>query len=500
MRRNRDVTGVGQKMARGATWMVAFRFADRSFGIVSTAILARLLIPADFGLVAMAMSVIAILELMGAFGFDFALITRPSAERRHYDTAWTFNALFGLFCALALLLLAYPAAAFFHEPRLAPVVLVLAISSLIQGFENVGVVAFRKELQFDREFRFLMVKRLATFAATIPLAFLFRSYWALVVGILVGRTTSVAMSYLAHPYRPRFSLAARSELLQFSKWLLINNLLVFGRERGGDIIVGRIAGPASLGIYNMAYELSFLPATDLVAPINRAVFPGYTKVAADPAVLRDHFLRVMALIALLVIPAGLGITATAALFVPLLLGEKWDAAIPIVQILGIAGMIGAAQTNFGSLYIAIGRPRITSIVTLIHVGLLLPSLIVLTSAYGTIGSAAAVVSVAAVMVAVSLRFLAAAVSATLRDLWRVLHRPAIAGACMFAVVKEVIIPTFPVAGTSSRAAVLLLCVAAGAATYAATVWALWKIQRCPAGVEQDLLAQWRQRLAQRPAT
>src|SRR5690606_34676539 len=108
----------------------------------------------------MAWSLIAVIELLGTFSFDIPLIQYRNAVRRHYDTAWTFNVIFGTGSAAALLLLAFPIPDFYDEPRLPAVVAVLAFGSLVQGMENIGVVDFRKEMRFDKEFRFMLGKKL----------------------------------------------------------------------------------------------------------------------------------------------------------------------------------------------------------------------------------------------------------------------------------------------------------------------------------------------------
>lgn len=474
-------------MVRGAIWMVLFKFIDRGLGLISTMILARLLVPEDFGLIAMAMSLVAILEVFGAFGFDMALITNPAAERRHYDTAWTFNVLFGLVCGLALLALALPAAGFFHETRLVPIVVVLAAASLVQGFENIGVVAFRKELRFDKEFRFLLGKRFAGLAVSIPLALVWQSYWALVAGILAGRITNVLLSYYVHPYRPRWSLAARGELLHFSKWLLLNNLLVFGRERSGDFAIGRLAGPRSLGLYSVGYELSYLPATELVAPINRAVFPAYAQMAAQLDLLKEHFLRVLGVIAVMVLPAGAGIALTAHLFVPLLLGPKWLDAVLIIQILALSGTLGALQTNFGAVYLAIGRPRITTEMMALNLLILIPLLIVLTRAQGPVGAAWSVLVTSLLMVGANVWRLVTTLDLHVTRLIAGLHRPLVAVLIMAATIVS--LPGFDTGmpATGSHALLLLGAVVTGAITYIAALLGLWILENRPAGAERDLL-------------
>ena len=177
---------IGTKIAKGAIWMVLFKLIERSVGLISTLILVRLLIPEDFGLLAMALSITTALELLGAFGFDMALIQNQKAGRDHYNTAWTFNVIFAFSSAAILVAIAIPAAIFYHEPRLEAVIYFLALGSFVKGFENIGVVAFRKELEFNKEFKFLIGKKIASFAITVPLAFILKSYWALVFGILVG--------------------------------------------------------------------------------------------------------------------------------------------------------------------------------------------------------------------------------------------------------------------------------------------------------------------------
>jgi O-antigen/teichoic acid export membrane protein len=136
--------GIGRKMAKGAAWMVGFKLLERSIGLISTIILARLLIPEDFGLIAMANAVIAVAELLQAFSFDVALIQNQQATREDYDTAWTLNILLAASCAVLLAAAAYPLSVFYGDPRVESVIYWLALGMLTQGFENIGIIAFRK--------------------------------------------------------------------------------------------------------------------------------------------------------------------------------------------------------------------------------------------------------------------------------------------------------------------------------------------------------------------
>jgi len=181
------MTSLGRTLVRGSAWMIGFRLLDRSVGLISVLVLARVLTPADFGLVAMATAMIAFVELFGWLGLDVALIQRPGATREHFDSAWTMNVLIGASVALVLLACGWPLAWFYDDPRLIALVAFLSLGPLVQGCENIGVVAFRKELSFDREFRFLLSKRLLSVAITIALALWLRSYWALAIGMVCAQ-------------------------------------------------------------------------------------------------------------------------------------------------------------------------------------------------------------------------------------------------------------------------------------------------------------------------
>src|SRR5690242_15755574 len=109
--------GIGRKIASGTAWMVMFKLIERSIGLVSTIILARLLVPTDFGLVAMAMAIVALVELIQAFGFDIALIQNQHASREDYDTAWTLNVFLALTCSIVVSASARAVAIFYGEPR-----------------------------------------------------------------------------------------------------------------------------------------------------------------------------------------------------------------------------------------------------------------------------------------------------------------------------------------------------------------------------------------------
>ena len=478
---------INNDIAKGAVWMVAFKFIDRGIGLASTIVLARLLAPEDFGLIALAMMLLSALQLFFAFNFDVHLIQNPNAGRDQFDTVWTFNVLFTSICAIVMSGSAYWAATFYHEPRLEMVIYVLALGVLVSGFSNIGPVIFRREMRFDREFKFMLGRRLAPVLVTIPIAFWLRSYWALALGQLAGLLAGVLLSYYMSAYRPRFSLKAKSELFHASKWLVINNLFGFLNGRAAEFVIAKFAGVAELGIYTISSEISTLPTTELVAPINRAAFPGYSRLAHDIDQLRNSFLSVISIIALFALPAGIGIASVADIMVPAVLGWKWTQSIPLIQVLAIYGIFSALQNNIGYVYLAVGRTRLITLVNGVQFVVLLALLLPATWYRGATGAAWAFLGTAIVMTPINQLLIARQLKLSIKSYGARLWRPFVAAFLMALSVYFLKRNLTLGNDTTTYILALLLCVAAGAIVYACALYGLWRLASRPEGAERACL-------------
>lgn len=467
--------------------MVAFKLLDRGIGLISTIVLLRLLNPADFGLVAIAMTLIGALQLLFAFNFDVHLIQSADAGPEQFDTAWTFNVLFGSACTVALVVMAHPVSVFYQDARLESLVYTLAVGCLVAGFANIGPVIFRREMRFDREFKFLLAKRLAPVLVTIPIAIWLRSYWALAIGQLTGTFAGVILSYLVSDYRPRFCLKAKKELFHASKWLLVNNMLAFFNGRAAEFVIGKFAGVAGLGVYTVSSEIAAMPTNELVAPINRAAFPAYSTLANDVGSLRSSFLAVISMIALFVLPAGIGILTVADLLVPVVLGQKWLAAIPLIRILAIFGILTALQTNIGYVYLAIGRPKLITLVAFAQFIILLILLLPLAWHWGAIGAAWAFLCTAILMVPVNQALIARQLQLSSIAYAARLWRPFVASSVMAVTILAVKWQLQTAVNTPANVISLLLAVGLGVLVYAAALYTLWRLSSRPDGPEQICL-------------
>src|SRR5690606_26523697 len=145
--------------------------------------------------------------------------------------------------------------------------------STLNGLINIGVVMLRRDLDFKRDFMLGFYAKVVTVIPTIALALLYRSYWALVVGPIIGRAVEVLISYIMHPFRPRLCLSGWQRFLTFSLWMTPSNIASYLSNRADVFIVGYIANTAQLGIYNVASELSRMATAEVVIPMSRAIYP-----------------------------------------------------------------------------------------------------------------------------------------------------------------------------------------------------------------------------------
>jgi O-antigen/teichoic acid export membrane protein len=194
----------------------------------------------------------------------------------------------------------------------------------------------------------------------VSAAFILRSVWALVFGLLAGNLARCVVSYFIHSYRPHFTwdLTRAKELFGFGKWILGSSILVFLITQGDDIFVGKLLGVAALGFYQMAYRISNMPATEITHVISRVTFPAYSKIQDNLPRLRESYLRVLQLTAFLSFPVAGLIFVLAPDFTRIFLGEKWMPMVPAMMVLVFAGLIRSIGATTGPIFQAVGKPKI----------------------------------------------------------------------------------------------------------------------------------------------
>ena len=463
---------------RGALTAIALAWSLRLIGLVSVLVVARLLSPRDFGIVGLAMATVALVEIFSALGLRQALLRIAAPERAHLDTAWTIQLALMVLLGLVLAALAPAAALFYGEPALAPVIAVLALRFLFLGAVNIGIVDFDRNMEFGRDLKMRLGVRLAAFAATVAAAVLLRSYWVLVIGLVLQSALHMAASYVFHPYRPRLSLAKRSELLGVSIWMFLAYAAQVIHHEVERLVVGRFAAMHMVGLYSVSKNLSSIFTQEIATALNRVTFVTTARagpLSDDPA----RVTRMLGAYAMIAAPLGLGLAATAEDAVAVLLGAQWRDAAPLLQLIGPAAALYAVHKLVLSSLQASGLAR--GAAWLSGAGAML-AVISLAATAIVSGSATAVASAA---LAVNAVVLIGGLVALARIAQTGIGRLAAAVARPFAAAGAMLLFVRAMPETGIALANFALGVGGGAAAYAGALLLLWLAVGRPPGAEAE---------------
>lgn len=348
-----------QKMVQGGAWISSLKIIRKVFSLVRLVIIARILAPSDFGLMGIALLTMSALETFSTFGFRQALIQKKENTTSYLDAAWTVLIARGFIVFATLYLIAPFVAVFFHTPAVIPIIQVLGFLTFFQAFNNIGVIFFQKELEFNKVFIYRFVAISANFIVAVSAALILRSVWALVLGLLAENVVSLVVSYLIHPYRPHFSkdLDKAKELFGFGRWILGSSILTFIGEHIDDIFIGRVLSAMALGFYQMAYRISNMIETEITAVISSVAFPAYAKIQDQQTRLQKAYFRIMRLTMAISIPIAVGMVFLAPEFTRIFLGEKWMSMVTTMQLLAVAGLIKSIVSTGSPLFVGSGFPK-----------------------------------------------------------------------------------------------------------------------------------------------
>jgi lipopolysaccharide exporter len=351
---------LSERVVHGGFWILIVQILERVFGLIKSIILARLLAPNDFGLFGIAMLALSTLESFSLIDSHTPLVQKKENIESYLNIGWTIHVLRGLILAIILAFGAPLVGSFFGEPKAIMLVRVLAAGIFVQAFQNIGIVYFKKELEFHKFFAFKFSGTFANIIVSITAAFILRSVWALIYGFLASEFIRLIVSYIIHPYRPRFSgdLKRGKEIFDFSKFLFLQSIVVFLLTQGDDAFVGKILGATALGFYRFAYRLSNLPATGITHLISRVTFPAYSKIQDDKEKLKQGLKRTLNFTSIISIPLASGIFILAPEFTRVFLGSKWMPMVPAMQVMCLFGAMRSIADTFDPFYMAIGKPHI----------------------------------------------------------------------------------------------------------------------------------------------
>jgi lipopolysaccharide exporter len=345
-----SITG---RLIKGSLWLSLSRAIVNGLATLSTFVLAWYLSPADFGLVALATTMLLIVTTVTELSLTQALIRHRAPGESHFSAAWTLNATRGLILCIFFAACAWPAATLYDDPRLFAVMIALGFSVLLGGLTNPRLIVLQRELIFWQEFVLSVAQKFVGVVAAVAVAMIFHSYWALVVGTLVSQATYLATSYMVVPFRPRIVFRHMREFFSFSAWLTAGQIVNTLNWRFDHLLIGKVLGSAALGYYTFGSNLARMPTREATAPLTQTIYPSFAAIGDDQDRLAAAYQRVQALVAAIALPAGIGVAVVADPLVRLTLGEKWAPATFIIQSLAA---VYALQT-LGSLVQPLGMAK-----------------------------------------------------------------------------------------------------------------------------------------------
>jgi PST family polysaccharide transporter len=347
----------GNRMVSGLFW------TSLSFGIwklvslVTVFILARILSPADFGLVGIAIIVIGVIRMFQDMGVGCALIYSKNTSIELTSTAFYMILASGFIFTLGGYLSAPYMASYFNNPAAESILRALSANIMIVSIGTVPGFLLTKELQFKKRVGPDMVAALAQAAISIYLALKGQGVWSLVAGEIANRSVASIGSWMIHPWRPKllFDRKLARELFSYSKFMVASSISSFATSNADNIIVARILGATQLGYYSLAFRAASLPSTLTFFVLSKVTFPVFSKLQDNRRELADAFLKTIKYLALISLPAGIIMYMLAPELVDMLLGEKWSRSVESMQALVIYGVFTSIIWQVIEVYKATGR-------------------------------------------------------------------------------------------------------------------------------------------------
>ncbi|HUC94641.1 MAG TPA: oligosaccharide flippase family protein [Candidatus Saccharimonadales bacterium] len=373
---------------KGLSWITALRVLYRVIGVIRIGIIAHLLTPYGIGIFGVVTIVLAFLEILTETGINVFLIQQKEDLDGYFDTAWVVSIIRGVLIAILIIATAGPVSSFFSSPESKLLLYLVALVPLIRGFINPSVVKFRKDLLFHKEFAYRILVFSVESVVSILGVIILRSTYGLVYGLIAGAIFELFYTFIvARPWpKFRFDAIKSKRVINMGKWVTIFGIFDYFYTQSDNIVVGRLLGVAPLGIYDNAYTISTAPLTEVGTIFYTVVFPVFSKISGEASRLKSAFIKNTLANVVLMTGAGIFIFIFAAPIVHILFGKGWEAAIPVVKLLSVLGVVRGVTGSTGSLLMAKEKQKYTAVITIVSTLGLWATIVPLTRAYGLIGA------------------------------------------------------------------------------------------------------------------
>lgn len=410
-----DGPGLVGRASRGFLWAVLAAGAGRILSVAALAVVARILVPEEFGLFAFALVYVTYLNTLGDLGVGTALIYWRDRVEDAAQITFVVNLATGVAWLLLTLALAPVVADFFDSPSGAPILRALGAVFLIRGLGNTHDALCRKELQFRERLVPELGLAVTKGLITVVLAVAGLGVWSLVWGQLVGEAVRAMALWHVVSWRPtwRWPEGLFRPMLVYSREIVAINVIAAVVHHADYVVVGRMLGIEALGFYQLAYKIPEMAVILVLWQVNAVLFPTFSKVR-DPSRLAGAYVETMRYVALLVLPAAVGLFMLAEPIVLTVFGDQWSASVPILRALAVYVAFRALGSHAGDVMKAAGRPGVLALIGIGRGAVLVPTLI-LAARIDATAVGAAMAGVAALALPIQLYVVRRITGARIRD-------------------------------------------------------------------------------------
>lgn len=345
------------KTLSGIAWSTSSQVGRQILFFIIHVVLARLLSPKEFGLVAMVTVITGFAYILSGLGFGAALIQKKNVGQEHLSSVFWLNLVTGLLLMLMFMIGSSLISSFYNEPLLIPLTILISTNFLISSLSIVQRTLMTKFLNFRK----LSVVEMAAVGLAgimaITLAYLGFGVWSLAVQGVAYSVATTVLLWMLSDWRPAltFKWQAVKELLGFGLNLLGSQTLNYWTRNIDNLLVGRLLGSNPLGIYSRAYSVFLFPLTNISVTLVRVMFPFFSIMQEDKRRVKDMYLKMARTVGLLIFPMMCGLFVTTEPFVLAVFGPQWVEMIPILRVFCILGIIQSMPSLVGSLYLSQGR-------------------------------------------------------------------------------------------------------------------------------------------------
>ncbi len=343
---------------QGSLTLLLLRFIQRGIGIISLLILARMLTPEDFGIVAIATLVVSFFDAISSAGSLEYIIKKDKPDTEDLNTAWTINIISKSIVWCVFVISVPWISEYFEKENLESALYVTSLILLISAAESPGMYLYRKELNYKPMFKLAVLQKIVSFTTVITLVLIHQSYWAMILGNVVARLVQSVGSYLLHDFRPKLSLKKFSEQWDFSKWVMLKSVLGYSRTQFDTFLISKFFGFGSIGGYNLMKSLSSMPATEIIKPATEPLLASFSQVNNNTQKLKYQVSISLLIILLTITPLAYFIFLFSLPIISVFLGEQWIEYASVLSAMAILLASYSFSSILNHLGIALSKVKV----------------------------------------------------------------------------------------------------------------------------------------------